>query len=597
MSTFSRTVIRQWLLLLVGAPLFFSSSTLSATLVNREAVIPPQCYTKTEGRYNPCYVCHQTHPKGSRINVMKDGDIQGEYSFSDVGETNQWRNLFTPRAEAIQSVTDGDILEYVRQDNYSPLLSLQSSGYVPDLENYATPELAFDDQGVARDGSGWVAFNYKPLPSTFWPTNGSFDDVVIRLPDGFQKAVSGEVSRAIYLLNLSLVEMTIKDLDRISIPAVDEAVLEIDLNRDGALGTVTELNRRDHYLGAAHEVEVIRQQYPAGTEFLHSVRYLDITSEGKVAPSPRFKELRYSRKVKTHTEASLAFLYNQEHREKQEERLPRYSWAKPAGEAGLNNKMGWTVQGWIEDDRGVLRRQSYEENFFCMGCHTSIGTTIDQTFAFPRKITGAAGWGYIDLIGMVDAPNRGEVQGEILTYFQRVGGADEFRQNDEVIERWFSQTGTPDKAAIQQADVYQLITPTPERALALNKAYQQIVLEQSFYLGRDAVLGNPVNVYDQVDQAAVPVLPGTRQFHYDIRLDWPTGPGSSDTEPEDAQHTPSPDTTHDNVSIDTDSDTASGGSLNWLFSVILLMIWRLTPWVSGRLSACRSATTLLNRKT
>ncbi len=29
------------------------------TVYNREAVIPPMCYTKTEGKYNPCYVCHQ----------------------------------------------------------------------------------------------------------------------------------------------------------------------------------------------------------------------------------------------------------------------------------------------------------------------------------------------------------------------------------------------------------------------------------------------------------------------------------------------------------------------------------------------------------
>ena len=29
------------------------------TVYNREAVIPPMCYTRTEGRHNPCYVCHQ----------------------------------------------------------------------------------------------------------------------------------------------------------------------------------------------------------------------------------------------------------------------------------------------------------------------------------------------------------------------------------------------------------------------------------------------------------------------------------------------------------------------------------------------------------
>src|SRR5687768_15259500 len=27
-----------------------------AMVYNREAIVPPQCYTRTEGRYNPCYV-------------------------------------------------------------------------------------------------------------------------------------------------------------------------------------------------------------------------------------------------------------------------------------------------------------------------------------------------------------------------------------------------------------------------------------------------------------------------------------------------------------------------------------------------------------
>ena len=147
----------------MGASVDAASSTLS----NREAVIPPQCYTRTEGEHNPCYICHQSHPAGTRVNVMDDGDIQGAYSFSEIGETNQWSNLFKPRHQEIQSVSDERILEYVGEDNYQPLTQLASAGYVPDLEHYANPEQAFDSQGFAKDGSGWVAFNYKPLPSTF----------------------------------------------------------------------------------------------------------------------------------------------------------------------------------------------------------------------------------------------------------------------------------------------------------------------------------------------------------------------------------------------------------------------------------------------
>ena len=38
--------------------------------------------------------------------------------------------------------------------------------------------------------------------------------------------------------------------------------------------------------------------YPLGTEFVHSVRYLDIADDGEVVMAPRMKELRYSRKTR-----------------------------------------------------------------------------------------------------------------------------------------------------------------------------------------------------------------------------------------------------------------------------------------------------------
>ena len=64
----------------------------TTSMYNREAIIPPQCYTKTEGEHNPCYVCHQNNLPG-RENTMNDGDIQLAYSFSEVGLTNHWKNL------------------------------------------------------------------------------------------------------------------------------------------------------------------------------------------------------------------------------------------------------------------------------------------------------------------------------------------------------------------------------------------------------------------------------------------------------------------------------------------------------------------------
>ncbi len=172
---------------------------------NAESVIPPQCYTKTEGVHNPCYACHQTYSKDTeRPNQMRDGDLQGTYEFSDLGIKNHWRNLFIDRTELISSITDQDITNWVNTDNYTPFIQKLKSnsdwhGEITPIENLAYPTLAFNTDGFAKDGSGWVAFNYKPFPSTFWPTNGSTGDVMIRLPMDFQtrggvykRSVSGQ---------------------------------------------------------------------------------------------------------------------------------------------------------------------------------------------------------------------------------------------------------------------------------------------------------------------------------------------------------------------------------------------------------------------
>ena len=80
---------------------------------NPEAVIPPQCYTKTEGKHNPCYVCHQSYDDKQRSNQMRDGGLQGSYDFSDVGLSNSWKNLFIDRSDKISEISDNAILNYI----------------------------------------------------------------------------------------------------------------------------------------------------------------------------------------------------------------------------------------------------------------------------------------------------------------------------------------------------------------------------------------------------------------------------------------------------------------------------------------------------
>ena len=131
-------------------------------------------------------------------------------------------------------------------------------------------------------------------------------------------------------------------------------------------------------------------------------------------------------------------------------------------------------------------------------------------------------WAVIPLLAqpcMEDAPAKLGTDPEILEYFRAVGGGDEFRQNREVLARWFNEDGSVKEDEVRAADVYTLISPSRERALALNKAYMTIVEDQDFHQGRDANLAPAVNVYRSVDETS-PVLPGEKTRQYDMRLNW-----------------------------------------------------------------------------
>jgi len=102
---------------------------------------------------------------------------------------------------------------------------------------------------------------------------------------------------------------------------------------------------------------------------------------------------------------------------------------------------------------------------------------------------------------------------------QRGGG--EFRINPEMYARWVTANGQVDVHKVARAkDVYELITPSAERALALNKAYRAIVAEQDYLFGRDATTTPPVNVHKHLDNNTATTLPTRLFFPWDIRLDW-----------------------------------------------------------------------------
>ena len=206
---------------------------------NREATVPAQCYTKTEGKHNPCWVCHTERHD---LNSLGDLELQAEYAFSPAATKNHWTNLFADRSAIVAAISDAAALEWVRTDNYAPLKTALEHrndfrGYRPDLEF----ERGFDERGFARDGSGWRAVRYKPLPGSFWPSNGSTDDVFIRLPAKFRQ-LGGRPSIEVYAANLAVLEASFASPPDVA-PAdvswptepIDEREAQADLDGDGAL--------------------------------------------------------------------------------------------------------------------------------------------------------------------------------------------------------------------------------------------------------------------------------------------------------------------------------------------------------------------------
>ncbi|QQD20731.1 hypothetical protein GJQ54_02630 [Oceanospirillaceae bacterium ASx5O] len=506
-------------------------------LVNKTAYIPAQCYTDpvANGKvHNPCYVCH-TNSK--EPNYLDDVDVQLVYNLPEPGLKHSWMNLYKDRTKLISSMKDADVIRYVREDNYKDksgkiilsekLKQVPSEwdrnknkkwdGYIPDVY------FNFDSYGFDHDGkgqpTGWRVFAYYPFPGTFMPTNGSSDDVLIRLPEAFRQIKAGIYDQETYRINLAIVESMIKEQD-IPISMVDERRYGVDLNKDGKLNTA-DFIRYDwaplekkimSYVGQAKElldrqqVHIAARLYPEGTEFLHTVRYLDFDDAGRVRMSARMKEVRYSRKGDWRNYYSLQRIVEKEVKERHD--FPeRTKQVIGNMEEGLVVAQGWIYQGFIEDKNGNLRPQSYEENYFCVGCHSGVGATTDTTFAFSRKLSASESykegwyhWMEKSFNGLSD-PVREDGHGEYAFYLKNNPTGNEYRTNTEVMNKFFTREGVAIPSAFEQLreDISHLLIPSADRALRLNKAYKVIVEEQSYVLGRDPVFEPVTSVKKEVE--------------------------------------------------------------------------------------------------
>ena len=511
---------------------------VDAKIHNSEsAYIPPQCYTKVtatdHGASNPCYSCHVD---GKQPNYLHDdSNLQTDYDFTEYSSNNRYKNLFLDRTDSVNLISDVDMDNYVNQGNYFDLsgnIQLAKklndipkswdansdgkwNGFIPDI--YFNIDSEGFDLGPSGKETGWVAFAYYPFLGAFMPTNGSTDDVFIRLPEAFKNNEEGQFDRHIYKVNLAIVESLIRERN-IQIETVDEKLIKVDLNRNGLLDQASQVvyqwaplkGQSMRYVGQAKmqiaEGEVVAGLYPKGTEFLHSVRYLSVEND-HVKMSARMKELRYSKKVSWNNYAQLSRSVSSEIKERNDfqNRLSQYNSPRKSGiEAGLNNGRGWRYQGFIEDKEGGLRPQSYEETLFCMGCHTGIGSTTDASFAFPRKFDfnefqhGYYHWSQKGIEGTKD-PVRHDGNKEYAYYLENNPTGDEFSSNNEVKEKFFDTKGRKTVAFDRlDADISTLLMPSPARARILNKAYKVIVDEQSYIYGRDPHVEPLTNIHKKI---------------------------------------------------------------------------------------------------
>lgn len=510
----------------------------SKTLFNPAPYIPPQCYTKTEDdsgkAHNPCYTCH-TAPR--RPNFTSDPDLQLGYDFAGPAAENHWKNLFRDRTQAIRDTSDEDIRAYIRSSNYfnakgdiklaERLADVPQDwdydangrwdGFVPDVW------FNFDAEGFDHDAegrfTGWRAFAYYPFPGTFWPANGSTDDVLIRLPAAFRTGLDNQIDLTVYKTNLAIVEAMLKEQD-IVIEPVDEAALgNVDLDKDGQIGTASRIaydwapleDRHMWYAGQANalqkagKVHLAAGLYPEGTEFLHTVRYIDVNADGDNLLAPRMKEVRYALKRFWMDYSKLRQKADGEFKEKHD--FPdRLKTVRGNLEAGVSNGQAWAYAGFIEDADGELRPQRYEELVFCVGCHGGIGGNRDGIFSFDRKFghdNYRHGWYHWSQKSLKGTPDRLRSDGnhEYTYYLETNGAGDEFRENREIRDRFITAQGKLDEAEkrLLQQDISRLLFASGQRAMDLNKAYREIVREQSFTEGRDAVLAPVRNVHDAVE--------------------------------------------------------------------------------------------------
>ncbi len=420
---------------------------------NEDPAIPAQCWIETGyGTQNACKYCHTDYLASIKHgNGFPIGEDQVLYSFpaANLNKIN-WKNITHPQElmarleagkPAVPQPDDPKNLTYVREDNWAeaygrarpdgdtswnnpsqpanPLQlfpALDPRDLFPFREKDPTGGGAhgyIDKEGFIKNKkekyTGWRAVNFFPY-AIFTPLTGSVSGIYIRLPKSFMTA-SGALDIDVYKRNLDLLEKVIKNDNP------GQAV----------------------YYGDASKVKVQKGFYPVGTEFAHPLHYVDLEADGESAAgeaatyefpgtrSKRVKEIRYMYKWKEVDVNDIAAI---------EDDSPYARVVGKEWKGWLENQAGWVLAAYIENREGRLRPQTTEELLQCLGCHSSVGNTIDAVWSFQRKLPGDLGWkdmnyGFYnqkepDKTRLNDYQNENIAMGELEYFYYSVVGADLF---------------------------------------------------------------------------------------------------------------------------------------------------------------------------
>jgi hypothetical protein len=277
-----------------------------------------------------------------------------------------------------------------------------------------------DKQGFVKDRqnkyTGWRAVNFFPY-AIFTPLTGSVSGIYLRLPEKFMTS-DGSVDIEMYQKNLDLLEKVVKN-DPVE---------------------------RETYYGDASAVKVDGGFYPVGTEFAHPLHYVDLNADGETGTnldglnknqsvdyefpgtrSKRVKEIRWMYKWKQVTVDDIGEVED----DSEYGRVIGKEW-----QGWIENKAGWILAAYIEDRTGHLRPQTTEELLQCLGCHSSVGNTIDAVWSFQRKLPQDMGWQEMnygqykksrpDRTRLNDYQNENIDMGELEYFYYSVVGADLF---------------------------------------------------------------------------------------------------------------------------------------------------------------------------